>query len=61
MAPIAGFLLVFASLVALVQGVAWLGPRRGPPRVLRGAALGVLGVLGLGVGLVLALVPGFFG
>ena len=43
-----GYLFVLASLVALVQGVAWLGPRRGAPRVLRGIALSTVGVLGLG-------------
>lgn len=53
-----GYLIAFVSLVAVIQGAVWLGPRRGLPWARRGAALCVVGVLGLGFGLVLVLVPG---
>jgi hypothetical protein len=54
------WVLAFVSLVAILQGAAWLGPREGPPRAWRGAALMTAGIVGLGLALCHLLVPGLF-
>ena len=46
--------------IALLQGAAWLGPRRGRPRALAGAALATTGVLVMIAALLTGLVPGFW-
>ena len=52
--------LALVGLVALVQGVAWLGPRRATPRPIRGGVLASGGLLLLGLSLLLGFVPDFF-
>ena len=49
-----------AATIALLQGVAWLGARRGRPRALAGAALAIAGMLALIGALLTGLVPGFW-
>ena len=56
-----GWLGLFVSLVALVQGVAWLGPRRGAPRPIVGGVLATVGMTGFGLSLLHLAVPAFFG
>lgn len=56
-----GWVGAFASLVAIVQGVAWLGPTRGSPRPWAGGALATLGLVVFGLSLLHLTVPGFFG
>lgn len=59
--PLAAMVLGFlVGTIALLQGVAWLGPRRGRPRVLAGAALATSGMLVLIAALLTGLVPGFW-
>ena len=59
-APVA-FVLAFVGLVALVQGVAWLGSTRtSPARRGLGSVLAPLGLLLLSGAVVHLLVPGFW-
>jgi hypothetical protein len=52
---------LFGSVVAVVQGVAWLGPRRLAPRPFAGGSLATAGVVLLGLSLLHLAVPGFWG
>jgi hypothetical protein len=54
------WLLLPVCVVALLQGVAWLGAPRGQPRPIFGAALACAGMLGLGLTLLHLCAPGFF-
>ena len=51
---------LLVGTIALLQGVAWLGPRRGRPRALAGATLATAGMLVLIGALLTGLVPGFW-
>lgn len=58
------YALAFLGLVALVQGVAWSAvpaERRMHPRTRVGMLLAPLGLLAFALGLVGAMVPGFWG
>lgn len=55
-----GIVGVVIGLIAVLQGAAWLGPRRGPPRGLLGATLTSAGLLLIGASLLYALAPGFY-
>lgn len=57
MVAIAGMV---ASLIAILQGAAWLGPRRARVRPWAGATLCGLGLLGLGAALLGQAVPEFW-
>ncbi|MEM6997020.1 MAG: hypothetical protein AAF721_41335 [Myxococcota bacterium] len=52
---------VTVAIIAVLQGAAWLGPRRRRRRGLAGALLLALGLLALQVSLLWPLVPGFWG
>lgn len=52
---------IVVGLVALLQGVAWLGPREGPPRALAGAALAAGGLLLALLAMLGQLAPDFYG
>lgn len=59
--PLAAMVLgLVVGTIALLQGVAWLGRRRGRPRALAGAALATSGMLVLIAALLTGLVPGFW-
>lgn len=54
------WVVLATGLVAILQGAAWLGPRKRRPRALAGATLATLGVLAFGLSLLHLCAPGFF-